>query len=75
MTYKITEQQIATAAELACFYITPQGLWLRITYCDMDEGYFQALDENTHEEYTFHFDEMVAEKEVPHFEHLIRTEL
>lgn len=70
---KYTVDQIADAAQGACFYLTPGGHWLRVLYCEMDEGYFQAMDEDTGEEYNFYFEEMVAEGEDPEFHHLERT--
>jgi hypothetical protein len=70
---KYTVNQIANAAEGACFYVTPQGEWLRMQYCDMDEGAFCALDEDTGEDYTFYFDDLVEAEEDAHFEHLTRT--
>jgi hypothetical protein len=73
MTY--TVDQIADAVEGACFYVTPQGLWLRVLYVELDEGYFQALDEDSGEEYNFYFEEMVADGEDPEFHHLERTEI
>jgi hypothetical protein len=64
--------RIADAAEGACFYVTPAGLWLRMDFCEMDEGYFQAHDEDSGEEYRITFEE-VAQEEDPHFEHLVKT--
>ena len=75
MTYTLTEDQIADAAEVACFYVTPTGLWLRMQYCDMDEGTFCALDEESGEEYSFSFAEMVEEQETPEFHELTKVEL
>lgn len=72
---KYTVDQIADAAEGACFYVTPEGLWLRVQYCEMDEGYFSALDEDSGEEYNFYFQEMVDEGEDPEFHHLERTKI
>ena len=69
---KWTEDQIADAAEGACFYVTPENLWLRVLYCDMDEGYLQGLDEDSGEEYRIEFSD-IAEEDEPHFEHLVRT--
>jgi hypothetical protein len=71
---KYTVDQIAVAAELSCFYVTPEDLWLRMLYTDLDEGYFQALDEDSGEEYTFTFEE-VAKEEDPHFEELTRMKI
>ncbi len=50
-----TEDQVADIAQRACFYITPSGAWLRIDYCDLDEGYFQVHDEESGEEYRIEF--------------------
>lgn len=72
---KYTAQQIADAAERSCFYVTPDGLWLRILYCDMDDGYFQGLDEDSGEEYAFYFNEMEQEGEDPEFHELTRVVL
>ena len=58
---KYTVDQIANAAELACFYVTPEGLWLRMQYCDMSEGAFSALDEDSGEEYVIEFTDLVDE--------------
>ena len=69
---KWTKEQIAQAAEEACFYVTPEGLWLRMQYTSIDEGYFYALDEDSGEEYRIEFDDML-EVEDPHFEHLVKT--
>lgn len=69
---KYTEDQIANTAELSTFYVTPDGLWLRIEYCDMDEGYFQCIDESSFEEYRFNFAE-IAEDEDPEFHQLTRA--
>lgn len=56
---KYTVDQIAAAAELACFYVTPAGLWLRMQYTDPDEGYFMAMDEDSGEDYRIEFAELV----------------
>lgn len=56
---RYTVDQIADAAEQACFYVTPDGQWLRMDYCDMDAGFFQAHDEDSGEEYAFEFSELV----------------
>ena len=70
---KYTVDQIANAAEKACFYVTPEGLWLRVQYCDMDEGYLQGLDEDSGEEYRIEFDDLVSED--VHFEQLTKMQL
>lgn len=72
---KYTAKQIAEAAELACFYVTPGGLWLRMLWTDLDTGGFCALDEDSGEEYNFSFDEMVEEGESPEFHELVRMKL
>jgi hypothetical protein len=54
----ITVDQIADMAEQACFYVTPGGHWLRIQYCNMDEGYLSGMDEDDGEEYNIPFDEI-----------------
>ena len=71
---KYTVDQIADAAEGACFYVTPEGLWLRVEYCDMDEGYLMGLDEDSGEEYRITFEDL-ADEEEPHFEHIVRTKI
>jgi len=58
---KYTEDQIADMAERATFYVTPEGKWLRIDYCEMDEGYFQAHDEESLEEYRIEFMDVTFE--------------
>lgn len=70
---KYTIDQIATAAKGACFYVTPEGLWLRMQYCDMDEGTFMATDEDSGEDYSIDFEAIVAAGEEPEFHHLTRT--
>ena len=65
---KATVEQVKQMAELACFYVTPQGLWLRMQFCE--EDYFQALDENSGEEYDIEY-QYVSEDEDPHFEALV----
>ena len=72
-TTKYTVDQIADAAEKACFYVTTAGLWLRMDFCDMDEGYFQAHDEESFEEYRIEFEELVDED--VHFEQLAKVQL
>ena len=68
---KYTVDQIADAAEGACFYVMPDGLWLRMQYCNMDEGSFNAADEDSGEDYSFNFEDLVDED--VHFEHLTKT--
>lgn len=58
-----TIDQIADMAELACFYVTPAGLWLRMDFCEMDEGYFQAHDEDSGEEYRIEFSDITFTNE------------
>ena len=58
---KPTVDQIADMAEGACFYVTPEGQWLRMQYCDMDEGTFTAMDEESGEDYCITFDEITLE--------------
>lgn len=71
----LTVDQVANMAEGACFYVTPDGLWLRMLYCEMNEGYFQALDEESYEEYRIEFEDVAQEEEKPHFEKLIRMKV
>lgn len=68
-----TEDQIANTAEQACFYVTPAGQWLRMCYCEMDEGYFMAQDEDSGEEYHFDFVDLVYE--TPEFHKLVKQEV
>lgn len=49
--------KIADLAENSMFF-KQGGLFLRIEYCDMDEGYMQLLDEDRGEEYRVNFDEV-----------------
>lgn len=56
---KYTTEQIGKAAELACFYVTPSGLWLRMDYTMPEEGTFGCHDENSGEEYVIEFGELV----------------
>lgn len=67
---RYTVDQIADAAEKACFYVTPEKLWLRMQYTDLDEGYFMAMDEDSGEDYRFEFEELVDED--VHFEELTK---
>jgi hypothetical protein len=72
---KYTTKQIAAAAELACFYVTPGGLWLRMQWTDFDEGSFCALDDGSGEDYMFSFAEMVEQGEDPEFHELVRMKV
>jgi len=69
-----TVDQIADAAEQACFYVTPAGLWLRMDFCDMDAGCFQAHDEDSGEEYRFEFEEIKLEGK-EEFHKLVKMEV
>jgi len=71
---KYTEDQIADTAKKACFYVTPAGMWLRIQWCDMEEGKFTATNEDTSKDYELTFAE-VAEQDEPHFVELTRMEI
>jgi hypothetical protein len=53
-----TIDEIADIAELSCFYVMPDGLWLRIDYTNLDEGYIGCHDEDSGEEYAIDFDEI-----------------
>ena len=55
----MTVEQIKAMAEKACFYVTPEGLWLRIIYC-ADAG-FSADDEDSGEEYDIPYDDITFE--------------
>jgi hypothetical protein len=65
-----TVEQIAKVAEQACFYVTPEGLWLRMQYTDLDEGYFMAMDEDSGEDYRIEFADLVYDE--VHFEELTK---
>ena len=69
---KVTAEQVKKMADLACFYVTPQGLWLRMQFCEAE--YFNAVDEDSGEEYDIEYAD-VAEEENPHFEELTRVEI
>jgi len=58
---KPTIDEIAKMAEQACFYVDSAGLWLRMDYCDMDEGTFQCHNEESGEEYNINFSEITLE--------------
>lgn len=73
MTY--TMEQLARAASGACFYVTPDGLWLRMQYVDLDVGTFCAMDEESGEDYTISLAELLEEDEAPEFYHLVRTQV
>jgi len=60
---KPTVDQIADMAEQACFYVDPSGKWLRMDFCDMDEGKLHCHDEESYEEYEIPFDEITLEGE------------
>ncbi len=70
---KYTVDQIADAAKGACFYVTPNGLWLRMQWTDTDDGTFTAMDEDRGEDYKFNFEEMIEAGEDPVFHHLVKT--
>lgn len=67
---KYTPEQIGKAAELACFYVTPSGLWLRMDYIMIEGGKFGCHDEVSGEEYVIEFDELVDDD--VHFEQLVK---
>lgn len=69
-----TAEQIAQAAQDSTFYVTSDGNWLRIEHTDSEEGYFQALDEDSFEEYTIYFADL-AEEHDPEFHRLVRTQI
>ncbi|NCQ51738.1 hypothetical protein GW796_07570 [archaeon] len=71
---KPTIEQIAKMAELACFYIDPQGLWLRIDSCELEDGYFNCHNEDSGEEYEIPFDEITLEGQES-FQELVKMEL
>jgi hypothetical protein len=55
------EDKICDMAQRACFYVTPEGLWLRMDYTDSDEGSFWCHDEESGEEYSIPFAEVTFE--------------
>lgn len=57
------DSQIADMAEKACFYVTPEGQWLRMDYSDMESGFFVCHDEETFMEYSINFDDVKLEGE------------
>jgi len=67
---KYTPEQIGKAAELACFYVTPSGLWLRMDYVMLEEGRFGCHNEDNGEEYGIEFSEIVDDD--VHFEQLVK---
>jgi hypothetical protein len=50
-----TINEIADIAELSCFYVMSDGLWLRIDYTDLDEGYIGCHNEDSGDEYAINF--------------------
>lgn len=62
-TYKL-------AAEKACFYVTPSGVWYRMSYTEDD--HFMVMDEDTGEVYRFDFTEL---EDDPNFQMLVRIRL
>lgn len=68
---KPTVAQIASAAEQSCFYVTPEGQWLRIDSVSVEDGRLYAHDENSLEDYCFELADLVDEN--PHFEKLERV--
>jgi len=65
--------KIKIAAQKACFYVTPEGNWLRMQWCDPETDKFCAADEESGEDYIFSFDEITENN--PHFEELKRIDL
>ncbi len=59
--------KLKDAAERACFYVSPAGVWYRMLYTEDD--YFQVRDEDSGEEYQYDFAELESD---PHFEELVR---
>lgn len=55
--------KIADLVEDSMFFVQAGVSWLRINYCDMEEGSFHAMDENTGEEYKIMFDEVDLSKD------------
>jgi hypothetical protein len=68
---KHTVKSIKAMAEQACFYVDPQGDWLRVYHCD--DTYIYASNEENGEDYRIEYAE-VAEQDNPHFEKLVRVE-
>lgn len=71
---KVTKDRIAQMAELACFYVTPTGRWLRIDYCDMDEGMLYAHDEDSGDEFEVVFADITLESADEGFHELVKME-
>ena len=69
-----TVDQIACAAELATYYVRPDGMWLCILYVEPGENYLQSLDEDRGDEYAVTFEEIAAQAD-PHFEQLQRVSI
>lgn len=68
---KYTVDQLHKAACRAAIYVMPQtDIWLRMQYTEPDS--FYATDEDSGEDHTFYFAEMVAAGEDPAFYELTR---
>lgn len=50
-----TQDQIRAMAQKACFYVDPEGMWLRIQFVDDDEKGFWAFDEDQEQEWFVDF--------------------
>ena len=71
---KYTIKQVGEMAAKACFYVTPEGQYLRMQWTDMAEALFCATDEDSGEDFLVTFEEVV-EEDNPHFEQLTRMEI
>lgn len=69
---KPTPEQVRAMVEEACFYVTPEGLPLRIQFHD-DET-FTAMDEDSFEDYTIPYDEVTLEGR-EEFQKLVKMEV
>ena len=69
-TVNPTKDQIGSAVEQACFYVTPMGTWLRIQWVSVEGKKFCVENEDTGDEFVYAFSEINEEN--PHFEKLVR---
>lgn len=56
-----TIDQVAYMAEHACYYVTPEGQWLKVEYADREAGYFIGLDECMGQDYNIEMSEVTLE--------------
>lgn len=74
MNMTCTVAEVATLAKGAAFYVTPEGMWLRMNYVMDSEGYFCATEEDSGNEYTITFATVAATDDV-YFAKVVRMEL